>query len=65
MLEHNNIAALVTNLPAKENLQFLYDVIITADHFIRFHDRNTKVIISIIICIQNKNWNFWVIRWTK
>ena len=33
----------LTDSPAKENLQFLSDVVITADHsFIRFHGRNTK-----------------------
>jgi uncharacterized protein YecE (DUF72 family) len=43
MLKHYNIAAVITDSPAKENLQFLSDVIITADHsFIRFHGRNTK-----------------------
>jgi uncharacterized protein YecE (DUF72 family) len=43
MLKHYNIAAVMTDSPAKENLQFLSDVIITADHsFIRFHGRNTK-----------------------
>jgi len=43
MLKHYNIAAVMTDSPARENLQFLSDVIITADHsFIRFHGRNTK-----------------------
>jgi uncharacterized protein YecE (DUF72 family) len=43
MLKHYNIAAVMTDSPAKENLQFLSDVIITAGHsFIRFHGRNTK-----------------------
>ena len=44
MLKHYNIAAVMTDSPAKENLQFLSDVIITtANHsFIRFHGRNTK-----------------------
>src|ERR1041385_7736878 len=44
MLRHYNIAAVMTDSPAKENLQFLSDVIITtANHsFIRFHGRNTK-----------------------
>ena len=33
----------MTDSPAQENLQFLSDVIITANHsFIRFHGRNTK-----------------------
>jgi uncharacterized protein YecE (DUF72 family) len=44
MLKYYNIAAVITDSPAKENLQFLSDVIITsADHsFVRFHGRNTK-----------------------
>jgi uncharacterized protein YecE (DUF72 family) len=45
MLKHYNIAAVMTDSPAKENLQFLSDVTVTTtDHsFIRFHGRNTKV----------------------
>ena len=43
MLKHYNIAAVMTDSPAQENLQFLSDVIVTANHsFIRFHGRNTK-----------------------
>jgi uncharacterized protein YecE (DUF72 family) len=44
MLRHYNIAAVMTDSPAKANLQFLSDITITtADHsFIRFHGRNTK-----------------------
>jgi uncharacterized protein YecE (DUF72 family) len=44
MLRHYNIATVMTDSPAKENLQFLSDITITtADHsFIRFHGRNTK-----------------------
>jgi hypothetical protein len=54
MLKHYDIAVLITDSPAKENLQFLSDVAITADNsFIRFHGRN--IIIGIIICTQNKN----------
>jgi uncharacterized protein YecE (DUF72 family) len=43
MLRHYNIAAVMTDSPSQENLQFLSDVTITtADHsFIRFHGRNT------------------------
>jgi uncharacterized protein YecE (DUF72 family) len=43
MLKHYNIAAVMTDSPARENLQFLSDITITtADHsFIRFHGRNT------------------------
>jgi uncharacterized protein YecE (DUF72 family) len=45
MLKHYNIAAVMTDSPAKENLEFLSEVTVTsADHsFIRFHGRNTKV----------------------
>jgi uncharacterized protein YecE (DUF72 family) len=43
MLKHYNIAAVITDSPPGENLRFLSDVIVTADHsFIRFHGRNTK-----------------------
>src|SRR5438270_11545204 len=43
MLKHYNIAVVMTDSPAKENLQFLSRITITADHsFLRFHGRNTK-----------------------
>jgi hypothetical protein len=43
MLKHYNIAAAMTDSPAQENLQFLSDVIVTANQsFIRFHGRNSK-----------------------
>jgi uncharacterized protein YecE (DUF72 family) len=43
MLKQYNIATVITDSPAKENLQFLSDVVVTADHsFVRFHGRNTK-----------------------
>jgi uncharacterized protein YecE (DUF72 family) len=44
MLKHYNIATVMTDSPAKENLEFLSEVTVTsADHsFIRFHGRNTK-----------------------
>src|SRR5205809_2303452 len=43
MLKHYNIAAVMTDSPAQENLQFLSDVIVTANpSFIRFHGRNAK-----------------------
>ncbi|HZA64912.1 MAG TPA: DUF72 domain-containing protein [Nitrososphaeraceae archaeon] len=44
MLKHYNIAAVMTDSPSKENLEFLSGVTVTsADHsFIRFHGRNTK-----------------------
>jgi uncharacterized protein YecE (DUF72 family) len=43
MFKHYNIAAVITDSPAKENLQFLSRITITADHsFLRFHGRNTK-----------------------
>ena len=44
MFKHYNIAAVMTDSPARENLQFLSEVTITTtDHsFVRFHGRNTK-----------------------
>ena len=44
MLKHYNIATVMTDSPAKENLEFLSDVTVTSsDHsFIRFHGRNAK-----------------------
>jgi uncharacterized protein YecE (DUF72 family) len=43
MFKHYNIAAVMTDSPAQENLQFLSEVTITADHsFVRFHGWNTK-----------------------
>ena len=43
MLKHYNIAAVTTDSPPSENLQYLSDVIVTADHsLVRFHGRNTK-----------------------
>jgi uncharacterized protein YecE (DUF72 family) len=44
MLRHYNIAAVMTDSPARENLQFLSNITITtADHsFVRLHGRNTK-----------------------
>jgi uncharacterized protein YecE (DUF72 family) len=57
MLKHYNIATVITDSPAKENLQFLSDVVVTTkDHsFIRFMEEIPKVIIGIIICIQDNN----------
>ena len=56
MLKHYNIAAVITDSPPIENLLFLSNIIITANHsFIRFHSRNTKGHYGIIICIQKKN----------
>ena len=43
MLKHYNIGAVRTDSPEKENLQYLSDVIVTADHsLVRFHGRSTK-----------------------
>ena len=44
LLKHYNIAAVMTDSPSVENLDFLSDVTVTTpDHsFIRFHGRNTK-----------------------
>jgi uncharacterized protein YecE (DUF72 family) len=44
MLRHYNIAAVMTDSPPSENLGYLSDVILTADHSLfRFHGRNTRV----------------------
>ncbi|MFL6460014.1 MAG: DUF72 domain-containing protein [Nitrososphaeraceae archaeon] len=43
LLKHYNIATVLTDSPARENLGFLSEVTLTADHsFIRFHGRNEK-----------------------
>ncbi|MFZ0513999.1 MAG: DUF72 domain-containing protein, partial [Candidatus Nitrosopolaris sp.] len=43
MLKHYNIAAVMTDSPPSENLQYLSDVMVTADHsLLRFHGRNIK-----------------------
>jgi uncharacterized protein YecE (DUF72 family) len=44
LLRHYNIAAVITDSPAKENLDFLSEATVTtADHsFVRFHGRNIK-----------------------
>ena len=43
LLKHYNIAAVLTDSPVRENLGFLSEVAVTADHsFIRFHGRNEK-----------------------
>jgi uncharacterized protein YecE (DUF72 family) len=44
LLRHYNIAAVITDSPAKENLDFLSEATVTtADHsFVRFHGRNVK-----------------------
>jgi uncharacterized protein YecE (DUF72 family) len=44
LLRHYNIAAVITDSPAKENLEFLSETTLTtADHsFVRFHGRNMK-----------------------
>lgn len=44
MLKHYNIAAVMTDSPASDNLQFLSEVIVTSQNhsFIRFHGRNSK-----------------------
>jgi uncharacterized protein YecE (DUF72 family) len=43
LLKHYNIATILTDSPARENLGFLSEVTVTADHsFIRFHGRNEK-----------------------
>ena len=43
LLKHYNIAAVMTDSPPVDKLQFLSEVIVTADHsFIRWHGRNAK-----------------------
>ena len=43
MLKNYKIATVMTDSVAKENLQFLSKITITADHsFLRFHVRNTN-----------------------
>ncbi|MDR4512729.1 MAG: DUF72 domain-containing protein [Nitrososphaeraceae archaeon] len=44
MLKHYDIAAIMTDSPASDNLQFLSEVIVTSQNhsFIRFHGRNSK-----------------------
>lgn len=44
MLRHYNIAAVMTDSPPQDKLQFLSEVTITANHsFIRWHGRNAKL----------------------
>jgi uncharacterized protein YecE (DUF72 family) len=44
MLKHYGIAAVMTDSPIPGNLEFLSNVIVTANHsFIRFHGRNIKL----------------------
>ena len=43
LLKHYNIAAVMTDSPEPDNLQFLSEPIITANHsFVRWHGRNVK-----------------------
>jgi uncharacterized protein YecE (DUF72 family) len=43
LLKHYNIAAVMTDSPESDNLQFLSEPIITANHsFVRWHGRNVK-----------------------
>jgi uncharacterized protein YecE (DUF72 family) len=43
MLKHYNIAAVVTDSPPQDKLQFLSEVTVTGNHsFIRWHGRNDK-----------------------
>ena len=43
LLRHYNIATVLTDSPTRENLGFLSEIALTADHsFIRFHGRNEK-----------------------
>jgi len=55
MLKHYNIAAVMTDSPPSENLQYLSDVTVTAAHsFIRFHGGIQKAIIGIIISSEQE-----------
>jgi hypothetical protein len=51
MLRHYNIAAVMTDSPARENLQFLSDITITAadQSFIRFHGLHAYVSVCQIL----------------
>lgn len=43
LLKHYNVAAVMTDSPQEDKLQFLSEVIVTADHsFIRWHGRDAK-----------------------
>ena len=43
MLKHYNIAAVITDSPSQDKLQFLSNVTVTANHaFIRWHGRNAR-----------------------
>jgi uncharacterized protein YecE (DUF72 family) len=43
LLKHYNIAAVMTDSPPGDKLQFLSEVIVTANHsFIRWHERDAK-----------------------
>jgi len=43
MLKHYNIAAVMTDSPAKDRLQFLSEVTVTANHsFVRWHGRDPR-----------------------
>ena len=43
MLKHYNIAAVMTDSPPQDKLQYLSEVIVTTNHsFIRWHGRNAK-----------------------
>lgn len=54
LLKHYNIAAVMTDSPKQDNLQFLSESIITANHsFIRWHGK--RINLDIIIFTQRKN----------
>ena len=55
MLKHYNIADVMIDSPPNDNLEFMSDVTVTANHsFIRFHGRDSNI--GIIIFTQKKNW---------
>lgn len=53
LLKHYNIAAVMTDSPPGDKLQFLSEVIVTANHsFIRWHGRNAKHRYNYLYSIQ-------------
>lgn len=64
LLNHYNIAAIMTDSPAQDKLQFLSGVIVTANHsFIRWHGRNAKFRYNYLY--SNEELNPWVSKVKK
>ncbi|HET7390504.1 MAG TPA: DUF72 domain-containing protein [Nitrososphaeraceae archaeon] len=57
MLRHYNIAAVMTDSPARENLQFLSDVtiLLLTIHLLGFMEEIQKIVTDITIYIAKKN----------